>query len=80
MRRSMLGWPALAVVALGSAHAESVGAAPVVPRFAYAANSADNTISMYAVDAATGQLRHTNLNIPQLYRRAFWDRVRRLCR
>lgn len=30
----------------------------VVPRFAYVANEGDHTVSVYAVDAATGQLRH----------------------
>ncbi|MDO8990766.1 MAG: beta-propeller fold lactonase family protein [Sideroxyarcus sp.] len=28
------------------------------PRFAYVANSSDNTVSIYTVNAATGQLRH----------------------
>ncbi len=35
------------------------GAAAVSPRFAYVANSGDDTISIYTVDAATGQL-HAN--------------------
>ena len=29
-----------------------------VPRFAYVANGSDNTVSIYTVNAATGQLRH----------------------
>ena len=29
-----------------------------VPRFACVANSADNTVSIYTVNAVTGQLRH----------------------
>jgi len=29
-----------------------------VPRFAYVANFSDNTVSIYTVNAATGQLRH----------------------
>jgi DNA-binding beta-propeller fold protein YncE len=36
------------------------GAPPAnnVPRFAYVANIGDNTLSIYAVDLGTGQLRH----------------------
>jgi len=34
------------------------GTTVVYPRFAYVANYGDNTISIYTVDAATGQLRH----------------------
>ncbi len=30
----------------------------IVPRFAYVANSTDSTVSMYTVNAVTGQLRH----------------------
>src|SRR5438309_10382689 len=30
---------------------------PVVPRFAYVVNNLDNSVSIYTVDAATGQLR-----------------------
>jgi Big-like domain-containing protein/lactonase family protein with 7-bladed beta-propeller len=33
------------------------GAGAAVPRFAYSANPSDNTISIYTVDAASGQLR-----------------------
>nr|MDA8421805.1 hypothetical protein [Nitrospiraceae bacterium] len=33
-----------------------VASAAVYPRFAYVANSADNTIYIYTVNAATGQL------------------------
>ena len=29
-----------------------------VPRFAYVANNTDNTVSIYTVNPATGQLRH----------------------
>src|SRR5713226_4323071 len=32
--------------------------AATTPRFAYVANSNDNTVSLYAVNATTGQLRH----------------------
>lgn len=30
----------------------------ITPRFAYVANNSDNTVSIYTVNAATGQLRH----------------------
>jgi len=33
------------------------GSSPMVPRFAYVANVADNTVSMYTVNVTTGQLR-----------------------
>src|SRR5258708_9635896 len=33
-------------------------AAVIVPRFAYVANNGDNTVSIYTVNASTGQLRH----------------------
>ena len=36
----------------------TVTAAVVVPRFAYVANSGDDTVSIYTVNATTGQLRH----------------------
>jgi len=36
-----------------------VGRAPAaIPRFAYVANDSDNTVSLYTVNATTGQLRH----------------------
>jgi 6-phosphogluconolactonase (cycloisomerase 2 family) len=41
----------------GGAAATSV-APTIAPRFAYAANFNDGTVSMYTVNAATGQLRH----------------------
>ena len=31
---------------------------PIVPKFAYVANSNSNTVSMYTVDSSTGNLRH----------------------
>ena len=31
---------------------------PIVPKFAYVANSFSNTVSMYTVDSSTGILRH----------------------
>ncbi len=34
------------------------GTVPVFPRFAYVANFRDDTLSLYTVDATTGQLRH----------------------
>jgi len=36
----------------------SIGALAAVPRFAYVVNSKDATLSVYAVDAASGQLRN----------------------
>ena len=36
----------------------SIGALAAVPRFAYVVNSKDATLSAYAVDAASGQLRN----------------------
>lgn len=41
-----------------SSHAATVTVQAVVPRFAYAANASDNTVSVFSVDAGTGQLRH----------------------
>jgi hypothetical protein len=40
-----------------SASATVTVAPPSTPRFAYVANSADNTVSIYTVDAMSGQLR-----------------------
>jgi uncharacterized repeat protein (TIGR01451 family) len=37
---------------------KSTAVIPELPRFAYVANESDNTISIYIVDATTGQLRH----------------------
>jgi 6-phosphogluconolactonase (cycloisomerase 2 family) len=34
------------------------GSSPMVPRFAYVTNPADNTVSMYTVNVTTGQLRN----------------------
>ena len=43
----------------GGGGAAATSAAPTIaPRFAYAANFNDGTVSMYTVNAATGQLRH----------------------
>lgn len=43
----------------GSTTATTTTAAPtIVPRFAYVANYMDSTVSMYTVNAATGQLRN----------------------
>lgn len=43
----------------GGGSVAATSAAPtIVPRFAYAANFNDGTVSMYTVNAATGQLRH----------------------
>jgi len=36
----------------------SGGGVSNVPRFAYVANQLDNSVSMYTVNASTGQLRH----------------------
>jgi len=36
----------------------TVSCAPNVPRFAYVANANDNTVSIFSVNASTGQLRH----------------------
>jgi len=36
----------------------TISCSSYVPRFAYSANSWDNTISLYTVNAATGQMRH----------------------
>jgi YVTN family beta-propeller protein len=44
---------ALAVPAAAAPHGPSN-----VPRFAYVANQKENTVSIYTVNAATGQLRH----------------------
>ncbi len=48
------------VAACGRGGAADPGRAPSadVPRFAYVANEGDHTVSIYTVDATTGQLRH----------------------
>ena len=43
---------------MGSANATLYAKWGQTPRFAYVADYADNTISIYTVDSATGQLRH----------------------
>ena len=56
----MVGWLFL-LQACGGGGGGGGGGAPSpsnVPRFAYVANQSDNTISMYTVNATTGQLRH----------------------
>src|SRR5262249_20725624 len=44
------------------------GAAASVPRFAYATNPTDNTISIYTVDAASGRLRATGYAQPGAFK------------
>ncbi len=51
---------ALFLAACGGGTSDLAAALPagIVPRFAYVANSGDDTVSIYAVNATTGQLRH----------------------
>jgi 6-phosphogluconolactonase (cycloisomerase 2 family) len=49
---------ALSACGGGSGGGGGAAAAQTVPRFAYLVNFNDDTVSIYTVDAATGQLRH----------------------
>ncbi len=49
---------ALSLSACGVSSGGGGGGAANVPRFAYTANQNDDSVSMYTVNASTGQLRH----------------------
>ena len=48
---------AMNVIAMCALFLLSTSAYAIVPRFAYVANSKDNTVSVYTVNAVTGQFR-----------------------
>jgi hypothetical protein len=57
MKSRFLGLLSFAAAALLCLSLPNLPAATSVPRFAYVPNVADNTVSIFTVDASTGQLR-----------------------
>jgi 6-phosphogluconolactonase (cycloisomerase 2 family) len=57
MKSRLFGLLSLAAVTILCLSLPNLRAATSVPRFAYIPNFADNTVSIYTVNASTGQLR-----------------------